>query len=206
MAECKDCWRARKGANPDKVWVDQAEFNIVLSRLLSFCGSKAEICRKLGKHLGTFSRKRGHVTVGLLREMQTLLAQLEKEHGINGRMNAGHSAEICDPEPLGQVVRDFINKWRREWSIDSINGNAGWLNGQFLSAYDYLHEKSEIDPRKIRGIASNEYREIAWPIVDALLQAMGQSQLVYNGTIQVKPNPRWSTEAYLNYMRERGCI
>ena len=207
MAECKACWRARLGRDPASGLVSAAEVNLVLGRLVALLGSKAEIGRRLKKPPSVLSRNRKHMTVRLFSELQGLLAELERANGMRGRTKGVSHAEIVDPEPLGQLVRDFIKKWRKERPISHIeDGTSAWGANEFVGALDYLYANSGIDQRKIRGIVNNEYSEIGDSIADALLQAMNLTHLMHDGTIQSRPNPRWSMEAYLAYMRERGCI
>lgn len=140
-------------------------------------------------------------------------------------MRGIRAAEIVEAEPLGSILRKFLDDWEIQYPKSASAGqqtasrNAsrkanGFLLDEtrdsssapyFMGGIQYLAEKSGVNERLIRGIKNNEYDLIPWKDADPLIQAMNLTHYI-DLIIQVKPNPYWSMEKYQAYMAERGCI
>lgn len=195
FSECIECWRARRGYSPDGGWVSRDEWMPVVTRLVTIAGSKAELCRMTGKHIGFFSRGRDRMSRRVLRELEQLLAELEKtEVNLQGRSEP----DIYDPEPFASILKKFIDDWNEERPMDSSSSD-------FQGVIEWLHEKTGIHPRRILAFRKCEIERVPATQVDALIQAMNLTHFLYDGTLVSKPNPLWSMESYREHMRRSGC-
>jgi len=218
MAECIECWRARRGLVPENGWVSSEEWKPVLNKLILILGSKAEIARRMKQNTQFFSRPRDKMRAPQFRQMEQLLVVEEKKLGIKF-YNRGE-AEIIDPEPFASILWKFFKDWIAERPLHTQGAQHDYFlhsdiddeNNEeepiidFMGPWQLLSDKTGIDIRRIQAFARKEIPQVPWSQADALLQAMNLTHYIFDGTIQVKPNPRWSMETYLDYMRVRGCI
>lgn len=204
MPECIECWRVRHGRDPQGRWVQEAEWKPVVLRLVEILGTKTAVADALGENKQLFSRKRkdGRIRGGKFRKMERLLHDLEK----GTKWNQGE-AEIIENEPFGSILRQFIDDWNKDRPQGQEGGKTIKKEVYFMGAIDWLAEKTGIHPRRVAAFKDNEIERIPFTQADALLQAMNLTHYMgLHGIIQPKPNPQWSMETYLEYMRERGCI
>lgn len=195
FSECIECWRARRGYAPDGGWVSRDEWMPVVARLVNIAGSKAELCRATGKHIGFFSRKRDRMSRRVLRELEQLLSELE---ALDTNYQGRSEPDIYDPEPFATVLNKFIDDWNEERPQDS--------SYEFQGVVEWLHEQTGIHPRRILAFRKREIERVPATQVDALVQAMNLTHFLFDGTLVSKPNPLWSMESYLDHMRRSGCV
>lgn len=136
--------------------------------------------------------------------------------------------EVVTAEPLGSILRKFCEDWKRErpTGYDAAGKSRAYRNSPVqVSSYTYISpdeeievepsffgpeawisEKTGINVRSIRGIRNGEYPYVPFEKVDAILQALNLTHYLYNGEIEVIRNPKWSVEAWQEYMADRGCV
>jgi len=127
---------------------------------------------------------------------------------IDVKSNRSGEAEVVDSEPLGSILREFAEKWHKERPTGLDQGTNQLGSGDipyFMGGMMWLAEQTGIHRRRVGGIANGEFERVPLTQADALLSAIGSLALI-DGTIVPKPNPQWSMEAYIAYMKERGCI
>jgi hypothetical protein len=117
-------------------------------------------------------------------------------------------AEVVHGWALANVVRAWVDQWQRE--RPSYHVEAGkdptTVNIAFVSAFVWLADKTGLNVRRINGIAAAEFTYVGVTQADAILTAIGKSHYLTNGEINVIPNPNWSRERWVAYMKERGCV
>ena len=70
----------------------------------------------------------------------------------------------------------------------------------------HIAEVTGLNPRRIYGIIRNEYKTVGLTTAEKLLMAIDKEDYIASGHVRVIPNPNWSFERWVNYMRERGCV
>jgi hypothetical protein len=104
------------------------------------------------------------------------------------------------------VLRKWLDKWYEERPSKEAMGGSFGNERQFYSPYKYLHDHTGIHDRRLRGLASGEFKYVslhkyAIPILDAI----DHPEYLHNGTLEVIRSPYWSQEDWAEYMKERGC-
>lgn len=211
MGECMDCWRKRQG-NGYTVSVDSVM--PLIERLVEKVGSQSDVCRRMGVPVNTISAVKSYKRVrgSFVEKLKALEAEIAAEDKV--RWQNQREPEVVAAEPLGQILRDFCRDWMIErpmgWGDDQMGGG-------FMGPVDFLfqkvnefHEKVMGEPKmSIKLISSicNSHKEYVYlSQADALLTAIGKAEMLYTGEIKIIANPQWSLEAYMGYMKERGCI
>lgn len=203
---CKPCWNVLRGKQPDDGMISWDEAWPVINRLIEHFGSKAEVVRQLGRHQSWLyeirkypSIRRAHFLEA--RDLLRKVEALQRHHGQG-------QAEVVRAEPLGTVLRGWVQDWLAERPLNQQpTGQNPFDDKQydFMGPIQLLHEKTEINPRRITGIINGEFEFIGVSQADALLTAAGMWDLITLGEIEVIPNPNWSMEKWQSYMSERGC-
>lgn len=210
MAECIECWRSRRGLDPAQRRVDRAEWVPVMTRLIEIVGSQAEVARKIGRFPSTLSRAKTNNQMGadLFRDMQNLLRDVEVEQKGNHVNWKRGEAEVVDAHEFSVILKKFAEDWLRERPKNSWSGTETLEEDEkegFYGPVDWLAEKAELNVRRVQAFLNEEIENVPLSQADALMQAMNLTHL-WGITIHVKPNPQWSMESYMAYMKERGCI
>ena len=117
--------------------------------------------------------------------------------------NGSGEAEVVLGEQLSSVLNEFREQWYKERPRDTFRPDKSSI---FMGPVDFLVHHSGCSYRKIHGIMKGEYRTVSFSTAEKLLQAIDREYMLSNGTIRILPNPNWSLEKWVNYMKERGCI
>ena len=122
-------------------------------------------------------------------DLQKELKRWRKEFEANHPRNEGRSGRV------GNTYASWGNyKEIRQFTEPTVQ----------MGAVDWLHEKSGVPTRQISRILAGESKWTNLKMADALLTAIGSyHKLAYE--IRVVPNPQWTNEKYVEYLRERGC-
>jgi hypothetical protein len=117
-------------------------------------------------------------------------------------------------DPLAVNSQDLapvLDKWIKIWNIERpsqrfSNDEQGWQQEEkFISAMDYLESQSGINRRRIYDIVNMRQRYVTLRVAERLLMAIDREYMLKTGEIPPIPNPHWSQEYWLEYMRQRGC-
>lgn len=204
FSECIECWRARRGHDPKLARIPKAEWLPVVTRLVSILGSKSALSELTGKYKGFYSRQRDKMDARVFRELEELLSELE------GRRSGHGEAEVLEDKNLfAAILNNFMEEWRRERPPDDVVANGHFAQDKqhnFIGVLEWLSSKTGIHERRIREFQHGKVERVPLSQADALIQAMNLTHLFWNGTLKVIPNPLWSLQKYLDYMRERGCV
>lgn len=194
MGECADCWRHRQGTSysvpVETVWP-------IIVRLKEELGSNEEICRRLGVAKNQISvvknqeRVRG-TFVDRLKSLEYEIQQEKKNLWLNTM-----EPQVVEAEPFGWHLREFC----RLWVIDRPLDQPGTMGPQ-----DFMREHTGISLKQIGRYCNSQRPFVALSHADAILRAIGKQELIIEDEIKIIANPTWSLEAYLNYMKERGCV
>lgn len=194
MSECADCWRHRKG----NTYSIPVEIILpIIARLKEELGSYEAISLRLGVAKNQISvvkhqeRVRGKF-VGKLIALDHEIAQEKKTRWLNQ-----FEPLVVESEPFGSVLRGFCKAWLNERPLDMP---------VVMTPYDFMNEKTGISVRQIARYCNSERPWISLSHADALLVAIGRQELLMTDEIKVIANPTWSLEAYVAYMKERGCV
>lgn len=194
MFECADCWRHRKG----NTYSIPVEIVLpIIARLKKELGSYEAISLRLGLAKNQISvvkhqeRVRGHFVGKLI----ALDHEIKREK--NERWQYTMEPQVVEAEPFGSVLRSFCKAWIKERPIDMP---------MVMSPYDFMHTHSDISVRQIARYCNSERPYIALSHAEAILFAIGKEEMLVNDEIKVIANPTWSLEAYVNYMKQRGCV
>ena len=120
-----------------------------------------------------------------------------------------------------------INRWRTEFEAlhPRNEGRSGYVGNTGYSSrgaatrdeygnstqtlqmgpIDWLSEKTGLGIRAIFRITNNETKWTSLSVADKILTAIGSYHKIGTGEIRVVPNPTWTTEKYVEYLRSRGC-
>jgi hypothetical protein len=182
FSECKRCWRATTGRDPD---------------------NGEAVAERLGRDRTVFSRGFRRMRAPLYRDMKVLLDEID-EYG-RGTTNP----EVVLGKKLAVVLQDYCVRWFRErpsgnFGVDEERRNNG--GSTFIGPVQYLAQETGISIRRVSGMCNGEYEYVDAYRADRVLTAIGLSHMLSNGEIPVVPNPTWSMERYLAYMEKRGCI
>jgi hypothetical protein len=115
-------------------------------------------------------------------------------------------AEVVAGYELSAVLRKWVTEWLKDRPLPQHLGKRATPEETFMGPIDWLSEKTEIHIRRVRGIVNGEFATVPLSDADALLQAIDRPDILAVGEIGVYPNPNWSQERWVEYMRERGCV
>lgn len=126
---------------------------------------------------------------------------------------------------LSSELAPILLKWKEQWEAErpQNSGLSGFVNGHRprnynsvnvgdiaesnrpMGAISWLVEKSGKTDRVIWRVLNQEYKTVTLELADALLQAIERPD-VLGLEVKIIPNPSWTQETYIAYMKERGCI
>jgi transcriptional regulator with XRE-family HTH domain len=193
MPECSDCWRKRQGT---KQRISIVTIRPMIDRLVEELGSNDAVCKRIGVPRNAISRlhHQVHVNGKLVEKLQALDAEIQKDKDEAWMKTM--EPEVVNPEPIGSVLREFC----KQWIVDRPYGE------NYLGPQNYIAIHSGISIRQISRICNSETKFVSLSKADAILSAIDQQELLRNGEIKIIPNPTWSMESYMRWMKERGCI
>jgi hypothetical protein len=146
-----------------------------------------------------------------VRTQQLHRERTEKKFTADASPQSHGEAEVVIGWQLANVLRAWLDQWRRERPPDQTTGNAKYKQEggnetvYFMGAMNYLSDKSGLSVRYLSRLVACEMEHVNLSKADAVLQAMERADYLGN-EIEVVPNPRWSREKWQRYMHERGCI
>jgi murein L,D-transpeptidase YafK len=144
-------------------------------------------------------KRYAHVRSSFVNKLIALDNELQKE--IQKSWQYTMEPLVVAAEPLGRILREFCKEWVNQYPKGRFNFNSYYYGPQ-----DFIAEKTGFEIRQIGRICNSEKQFVALSQADAILTVIGNSDFTTNGVIQVIVNPTWSLEAYMAYMKERGCI
>jgi len=195
MYECADCWRYRQGnkqsVSMDVMWP-------VINRLKSYLGTDMAICDRMGVHRATISRMRHQERMNgeYVQRFIDLDHEIAREQKIYRNKTGG--PEVIRAEPLGTILRKFCKDW---FSVRPTGVNTILMGPQ-----DWLSTKTEISVRQIARFCNSENQFVSLVHADKIFTALGMQGWTEYDEIEIIPNPMWSLESYVAYMKERGCV
>jgi hypothetical protein len=107
--------------------------------------------------------------------------------------NGVGEAEVVPGFQLSEIMLTWVRAYIAERPIGK----------DFVGPIGWLAEKTGINPRRVQGICNGEYSTVGVSQADALLSAIERTDLFTS--LWVSPNPNWSNEKWIEYLRERGC-
>lgn len=128
------------------------------------------------------------------------------EDGFRGR----GEPEVVDGGALGEILRQWVKEWLAErdplsYRTPGQHGGAS-LEDRPMGPLDWLAEKTEIPVRKIQDLVNGVGPYVGVHRADQLLTAIGETYILDSDRLPIFPNPRWSLEAWVSYMSQRGCV
>lgn len=194
MSECSDCWRRRQGTDYS---VSVQSVLPIIDRLVEECGSAEAVCARIGVSRNQISvvKRQQRVRGKFVEKLKKLDAEIQREK--REKWLNQMEPEVVESEPLGSVLRNFCV----EWLNDRPKGY-----GDYLGPVDFLSQKSGLSTKLVSRICNSEKQFVFLSQADSLLTAIQRVEMLTNGEIKVIPNPTWSLEAYMAYMKDRGCV
>jgi hypothetical protein len=193
MGECSDCWRLRQGTDYS---VSVEAVLPLIDRLVTELGSNEALCTRIGVAKNQISavRKQQRVRGKFVEKLKQLDDEIAKEKDQTRFRTM--EPEVVAAEPLGHLLREFS----KLWLLDRP------LGFDFMGPQDYLAVKSGVSLKQVGRISNSENQFVALSQADGLLTAIGKQHMLMTGEIPIIANPSWSLEAYMAYMKNRGCI
>jgi hypothetical protein len=100
-----------------------------------------------------------------------------------------------------------VAKWVEEFEIEHpvVRYGQNYMNdGTYhMGPIAWIAAESNYTARSVNRIVNLEW--VGLSMADRILTAIGQSYKLVNGEIKVVPNPTWTTQEWIETMRERGC-
>lgn len=120
--------------------------------------------------------------------------------------NRGES-EVVMGDELSKMMKEWIMRWLADRPRNITEMGKGSFKGsvEFMGPIDWLGEKTGIHLRRVSGLCNGEFPMVPLTQADALLTAIGRPEALYNGEVRVIPNPGWTNERWIEYMRENGA-
>jgi hypothetical protein len=123
---------------------------------------------------------------------------------LKPQYNGRGPAEVVPGFQLSTVLREWIVRY-----LDGRGISESKLVGDEVAMFgpiQYLSHWTGISVRRVSGICNGEFPNVPYQQAEILLMVIDRDYLLANGEIQVVPNPNWSLEKWMDYMRERGCV
>lgn len=108
----------------------------------------------------------------------------------------GRDPCVVDTAPLSQLVRTYADGWRR--SRPSLKGrrhgrvdllSKGYVEP--VGPYEFLASETGLPEAKIRAVGNpNRNPTTELRVAEAIVAAIGEPGMFYDGTLEVRPNPR----------------
>lgn len=130
------------------------------------------------------------------RRLAALRAEVEHEER---RYNGAGEAQVM----LGRQLAKIMQIWRVEWEAAR---DYHIESRKVMGPLDWLKEMTGIHIRRIHGLMNAEFDFVGESQAELLLIVMNMEHLLKDGTVMFIPNPNWSTEKWIAYMEEQGCI
>jgi hypothetical protein len=116
------------------------------------------------------------------------------------------SAEVVFGEQLSRVLQ----AWRERYLLErnpEIERAKDWVNPKSLviSPIHWLSEMTDIHETIVGKIINGYFKFVPLDQAERILWAIDMEYLLRN-EIHVIPNPRWTLEEWVEYMREKGCF
>lgn len=131
-------------------------------------------------------------------------AEPKRRASFNG-LNKSGEAQVVFGAQLAEILKEWRDLWeleRTEYEQSSYGRPAG---SGVMGPTQYISTQTGIDRRRVSGIVNGEWKFIPLSQADAVLSAIGKDYLI-GGFLHVIPNPNWSMESWVEYMKERGCF
>ena len=123
------------------------------------------------------------------------VTRARRKHHQKSRYNTW-ALEVVRTRDLSRVMGTWINTYEER---------PGASKYRTMSGQGIIVMRSGVNPRQIRSIMNIKYRFTALATADKILVAIGKSDLLTNGQLQVVPNPRFDMETWIRLMKEKGC-
>ena len=152
------------------------------------------------------------------------------DHGTRARYKRGCKCELCraaearyfrsyrkngSKADQAKEAKTKINKSKGNsngWDLEVVSTNDlmkiidRWVLGSDLSdPVGVLALRIKMDKRQLERMIARKWKNTSLILADRLLVAIGRSEALSNGELQIIPNPRMSMEAWIEKMQERGC-
>lgn len=117
-------------------------------------------------------------------------------------------AQVVFGEQLSEILLKWKAAYLKERNPDTETGPFAYSvkgYGPIVGPTQYISMQTGIDRRRVSGMMNGEYKFVPLSQADAVLSAIDKDYLI-GGFLHVIPNPNWSMESWVNYMKERGCF
>jgi hypothetical protein len=118
--------------------------------------------------------------------------------------------EVVKTEDLRRILLEWQDQWYAERvKLKPLSGwareNSRSENVPRIHPLDWLSFETGYSRKRFEVIISGKFEWTTLPVADALLTAIGHPEYLHT-RLQIVPNPHWSNERYVSYMRRRGCM
>jgi len=143
----------------------------------------------------------------------------------------GSDPLVVSSAQLLEALTPLIEQWDREYEDYTKSGSWGSREGKdrtragraYAGGNDYpkrgrnqhtlsprkgiprIAERSGLQDRAVKRILY-EQKWVTVYVVDKILNGLGLEHWINDGTLTIVPNPHWTQEKWIAYMKERGCI
>jgi hypothetical protein len=132
--------------------------------------------------------------------------RVEKPPRPRKRYHGQGEAEVVPAFQFVKFMQGWIDQWYADRPVGVFTPQAYKGAGNtFYGPIAFLAHHTGINERRVRMIVKGNLPFIPLSDADQILQAANLGHLLSTGEIQVVPNPNWSPEKWISYMRERGC-
>lgn len=131
---------------------------------------------------------------GIRLQLEKKLQELDREFSGKRPQRTGEALVVRTAE-----IAPLIELWLLQQEDGRLDRDISLTGLQILSEFSGLNQ------RRINGIRNTEMKFISLGDADKLLVAMGMEEYLLSGNLIPVPNPNWSYESWMDYMREKGC-
>jgi hypothetical protein len=121
---------------------------------------------------------------------------------MKGLSGGNRDALVVSTAQLAEVMRLWLSKHNGRFPTDAAQNE-----NHFVTGYQYIIMHSySVNERAIYRILSGESKVTNLRIADEILTAIDEISAFHDGRVPIMPNPGWSTERWLAWKAEQGCI
>ncbi len=114
-------------------------------------------------------------------------------------------AEYVDGKLLSRILQQWIEEYHKERPVINVRVDQKGFFSPYVGPINYINQETGIHIRIIRKLIVVESELVTLSLADRILTPLGLAYKLSNGELPVIKNPKWSTEKWFEYMKERGC-
>jgi hypothetical protein len=119
---------------------------------------------------------------------------------LHPNYNGKGEPEVVPCYQLAKILNEWIEKYVADRPLRMAE-DGGAFGETFMGPIAWLVDKTGLNERSIHRIIKEEIKVVSLTQADLLLTAIDR----HLSEVQVVPNPNWSLERWIDYMKERGC-